>query len=184
MKKIELKFDDAKGEIFLENNSNVMLSRGQVAWLQREFEKVAGPATSVIMYKAARLYSQLAVSNIKKVMIKILGMISEEIVAKEMLKQLSIWGYGHGEFLELDFSIPYAKIKVTNSFNAIGYEKVDKPVCHFLRGIIAGASSIVTGREMHCLEIKCVAKGDEYCEFEVMTPEEEEKKRIPKAKGE
>jgi hypothetical protein len=38
MKKIELKFDDAKGEIFLENNSNVMLSRGQVAWLQREFE--------------------------------------------------------------------------------------------------------------------------------------------------
>lgn len=179
MKKVELKLDEEKGEIFLGNNHILMLSRGQVAWMQREFEKVAGPSTSAIMYKAARIYSQRAVSNIKKVLIKILGKISQEKAAQEMMKECERWGYGHAELLELDTSQPYARAKVTNSFNAMGYENSEKPVCHFLRGIFAGASSVVFEQEMHCSETKCIAKGDPHCEFEVITSEEEQKRRIP-----
>ena len=95
-----------------------------------------------------------------------------------MLKIFSSWGYGKLEFLELDGNKPYAKLKVTNSANAIGYEKSTKPVCHFIRGILAGAGTIIMETEMHCLETKCVAKGDEYCEFEVITKEELEKRKL------
>ena len=171
MEKIELKHDEEKGEILAEDNSVLMLSRGNLAHLQREFEKVMGPAASLIMYKSGSKYAQNVESNIKRGIIKLWAKLSMESVAKRMLKQFSGWGYGHAEILELNKATLYTRLRVTNSANALGYEKSKKPVCHFVRGIFAGAATILMDRKMGCLETKCVAKGDPYCEFEVITPE-------------
>ena len=43
--------------------------------------------------------------------------------------------------------------------------KSDKPNSQFYRGVLAGVFTSIFGREMVALETKCIAKGDEYCEF-------------------
>ncbi len=178
MEKIELCLDDKKGELFFGDNCNIMLSRSQIAWLQRELEKVIGPAYSSILYESAHIYAHHMISDIMDGVMKASGKLHKEQLAEEMVKQLAVWGYGRGEIVEIDLSVPYSKVKVVNSFNALDYEKTQKPVCHFLRGIIAGSSCIITGIEMYCLETKCVAVGDPFCEFEVIALDEAKRRRL------
>ncbi len=63
------------------------------------------------------------------------------------------------------------KVIVYDSFEAESYlkreGKTEKPVCHFLRGVLAGIISEVNGEKYKAVEKKCKAMGDEYCEFEV-----------------
>ena len=40
----------------------------------------------------------------------------------------------------------------------------DVPSSHFIRGMIAGLISSLSGREVRCVEVRCIAKGDERCE--------------------
>lgn len=42
-----------------------------------------------------------------------------------------------------------------------------EPVCWQLAGYIAGYCSEVFDMQLHCRETKCVAKGDDHCEFDV-----------------
>ena len=46
--------------------------------------------------------------------------------------------------------------------------KHKKPQSHFIRGVISGFASYVLGRIMVAKEIKCIAKGDDYCEFIIL----------------
>ena len=43
--------------------------------------------------------------------------------------------------------------------------KGDEPKSHLFRGFLAGYISALLGREVKVVEVKCVAKGDEACEF-------------------
>lgn len=43
----------------------------------------------------------------------------------------------------------------------------DKPICHLYVGSIAEAVHWATGREFEVTETRCMAKGDEYCRFEI-----------------
>lgn len=178
METIEIDFDEEKGELHMQNNPIAALTRGQLAWLQRECEKILGPAAAQIMYNSARVYSQEANSNIKSDIIKLLGQSSKEKVAKKMVERLGRWGYGKAELIKLDGETPYGKIKLENSANAIGYEEAQRPVCNFIRGIFAGGGTVLLDQEMHCIENKCKAMGHEHCEFEIITLEEEQKRRI------
>jgi len=56
-------------------------------------------------------------------------------------------------------------IRVENSFIARGYGNSEVPVCHFLRGYNAGLAEVLKGRDIDAEEVKCIAKGDECCEF-------------------
>jgi len=177
MDKIELEHDKEKGETFTKGSSVVILSRGNIAYLQREFEKIIGPAATYLVYDSSRMYAQSTRSNVKKD-ITDLADISKEEIGKIMLNQFSEHGYGIGEITEMDLSVPKILIKVTNSANTIGYRESEKPVCHFVRGLFAGAASVALERSMHCVETKCAAKGDSHCEFEIITAEEMEKRRL------
>jgi len=46
--------------------------------------------------------------------------------------------------------------------------KFKTPQSHFVRGIISGFASYILGKNMVAKEIKCIAKGDNYCEFIVL----------------
>ncbi|MCS7135881.1 MAG: V4R domain-containing protein [Nitrososphaerota archaeon] len=45
-----------------------------------------------------------------------------------------------------------------------------KPYSNFVRGVFAGFIAQLFGKQMKAEELKCIAKGDPYCEFEI-TPE-------------
>ena len=108
----------------------------------------------------------------------ILGRISQDRMGEELAKKLVYMGHGRAELVEIDYSNHYVKLRFYNSFNAIGYENSDKPVCHYMRGLFAAGGSVLLNDELHCIATKCKGMGHEYCEFEILTPEEEEKHKI------
>ena len=56
--------------------------------------------------------------------------------------------------------------KVENSYMARHLpERSDRPLCHLIRGHIAGVMEELTGWKMDAEETMCLAMGDEYCEF-------------------
>ena len=81
MEKITLSQDKEKGEIFLDGNSIVIMSRGNLASLQRDFERVMGPVATSIVYNSGREYAQNVQSNIKQSIIKLLTKISKDAIS-------------------------------------------------------------------------------------------------------
>lgn len=91
------------------------------------------------------------------------------------------WGLNDGRFIEavqnfyaelgwgkFDISENNGKeliITVENSFIARGYGKSDAAVCHFLRGYNAGLAEVLKNQNLEACETRCVAKGDDCCEF-------------------
>ncbi|NTW01302.1 MAG: histidine kinase [Oscillochloris sp.] len=65
----------------------------------------------------------------------------------------------------------YLLVEFLNSYLAEQYVRVmgpaTQPVCWQLAGYIAGYCSVVFEMDLHCRETKCVAKGDDHCEFAV-----------------
>ncbi len=63
-----------------------------------------------------------------------------------------------------------------NSYEAEEYLKTYgsslDPVCWTLVGYASGYSSGFMGRDTVCVETKCIAKGDPYCQYEIRTKEE------------
>jgi KaiC/GvpD/RAD55 family RecA-like ATPase/predicted hydrocarbon binding protein len=43
--------------------------------------------------------------------------------------------------------------------------RTDMPMGQYIAGTLAGATELVLGKKVRCHETKCVAKGDDYCEF-------------------
>jgi predicted hydrocarbon binding protein len=86
---------------------------------------------------------------------------------------LHAWeGFGLPKLASLDFNGSdkfQLVVEFRNSYLAEQYTRVfgpaSEPVCWQLAGYIAGYCSEVFGLNLHCRETKCVAKGDEYCEF-------------------
>ena len=58
-------------------------------------------------------------------------------------------------------------IRMDEGISSAGMLNVDKVICYFEAGIIAGALEVFLGSYVDVEEVKCWGKGDEYCEFEV-----------------
>ncbi|RLG75354.1 MAG: hypothetical protein DRO23_04285 [Thermoprotei archaeon] len=72
-----------------------------------------------------------------------------------------------------DYSIKFfslinnaASIKIYDSFECENV-KSDKPVSHFLRGILGGILFTIFRKEITVYETKCIAKGDKFCEYTI-----------------
>ncbi len=72
---------------------------------------------------------------------------------------------GWGKFNIDDSNENELVIRVENSFIARGYGNSKVEVCHFLRGYNAGLAEELKCRTIDAEEVRCVAKGDDCCEF-------------------
>ncbi len=64
-----------------------------------------------------------------------------------------------GEYIVRVYNSPYAQLPDGKVL------KLGRPACHLLAGIFAGGASRLLERPYMAEETKCIAKGDEYCEF-------------------
>jgi len=77
-------------------------------------------------------------------------------------------GLGIPELVRIDLEKPFIRVRIRENFEAEGLS-ADTPVCHFTRGLLAGALHYVKRVEVKVEEVKCRATGEEYCEF-VISP--------------
>nr|MDO8080423.1 ATPase domain-containing protein [Candidatus Freyarchaeota archaeon] len=73
---------------------------------------------------------------------------------------------GYGKFIgELDEKNNTLRVKHLNSTFCDRYTNLKKPTGFWISGVITGLYEIVTGKKCITEEVKCIAKGDEYCEY-------------------
>lgn len=97
--------------------------------------------------------------------------IKQMELAKWLTNSANIGGWGRMKFVAED---DFNKMFVIKVINGISKKiEADIPVDHFLRGQIAGgASAAFKNIDFDCIERKCIACGDNCCEF-VVKPRED-----------
>jgi len=119
---------------------------------------------AVLAYEAAKDAARQIVDLLRKE-----WKLNGENLLKASLELLEEMGIGR-----LTLVLPRLKlrrkivVRIEGSYIAKGVAKrSDRPVCHLIKGTIAGGLEALTGWKMDAEETKCLAMGDEYCEFTV-----------------
>jgi len=78
-----------------------------------------------------------------------------------------LFASGIAENVSTDIGYERIIVKVWNNIECslAKTKNLNKPFSHWLRGILAGFGSRYFGRRISAVEVKCIAKGDPYCEF-------------------
>lgn len=80
-------------------------------------------------------------------------------------------GYGAVEILKFEEGHPYVLVRIHRCAECELGRGAGKPFSQFIRGALAGFASELLKQKMFAREDKCLARGDPYCEFEIV-PEE------------
>jgi len=84
----------------------------------------------------------------------------------------NVAGWGTSELVSLDEPTSSGVFRTRNAVvSKYLVKKYSEPVCHIWRGLTAGGTTAVFKKDMDWVEIKCLGKGDDCCEF-VFKPRE------------
>ncbi len=75
-------------------------------------------------------------------------------------------GWAVPELKAFDAERKTASVVMRENFECMG-RKSSVGTSHFVRGHLAGAFTAIFGKEVKCEEVRCIAKGDEACEFQI-----------------
>ncbi|MFQ6076755.1 MAG: V4R domain-containing protein [Candidatus Bathyarchaeia archaeon] len=92
------------------------------------------------------------------------GVRGDELIRRVISYQGSL-GYGKMEIVACDLKTGEMVVRSRNPILGSQLRDFGAPVDFFLSGSLAGVMEFVTGRKVMCTERKCVARGDDYCEF-------------------
>jgi predicted hydrocarbon binding protein len=152
-------YDMEKGEIRIAGADWILMGASTFRDLVKGTEKILGPGAIMVWLEAGKQAGREFSGGLMR-----LGMEFEELPS--MLEEFFTQG-GWGKIqTEVDFTMKKAFVTIRNSATARQIE-TKEPVCHFIRGFIAGVCDIMFHGITECLETKCMAKGDAHCEFRV-----------------
>jgi hypothetical protein len=143
------------------NTRAVIMPRGMFWALWTAFEKIfTKSGLVVILYESGKKMGEHAAKRISKMF----GLRRKQLV--EALAQAGqATGWAITEIKEIKFKNCSATIVVKDGFEAAVWRRKPNPVCHWTKGYLAGYLSVVFNKPVEATETKCLAKGDEYCEF-------------------
>ena len=143
------------------NTRAVIMPRGMFWALWTAFERVfAHSGLIVVLYDSGKGMGEHAAKRISKMF----GLRGKQLM--EALAQAGqATGWAITEIRQIDFKSCSATIVVKDGFEAAVWQKKPYTVCHWTRGYLAGYLSVVFNKQVEATETKCLAKGDEYCEF-------------------
>ncbi|MEM4625355.1 MAG: 4-vinyl reductase [Candidatus Pacearchaeota archaeon] len=165
-----------EGEINLLGNRLVMLNASNILVLQEidktkmySVSKSTGESNIKTIIEHAQVYRGLKDQTIREI-IELSKRInhSEEGAIKTLQEIFNIYGLGKMIITNLDNKNKEAQTIIQNSSLALEQlkkGKSKKEVCIVTSGILAGTFTYLFNKNVDCIEIKCLAKGDEDCEF-------------------
>jgi predicted hydrocarbon binding protein len=93
--------------------------------------------------------------------------IGEERLLENLPELINIYvaqGWGIPELVHLEFEPLSATVRLDDCFECNDRSSI-VPVSNFIRGHLAGLAKAFFDKSIDCVETKCVARGDAYCEF-------------------
>ncbi len=158
-----LKFDLEQGGLFFKEVRYLLIRPETLMTFQKAVEKEIGEKASQILFQSGFVGGSLSSKKYREVF----GFSDLEIVhfMIEMGPQI---GWGRFELVTFDPVKKCLTINVHHSPFAKAYGSSSLPVCHFIRGVLSGMSSMIFGGEREGKELSCLAMGDPYCRFKIM----------------
>ncbi len=157
-----LKFN-ADGTITLAGLRFLLSNAVLVNSLLEQAVKLLGyKTTSEQVYNLYKTNGQAELGILLKTMNVSLDTSSPKQILEIFANYISANGSGITELTE--YTDAAMTFKVDHSLCSMS-ERSDKPMGQYLAGALAGAAELVLGKKVQCNETKCLAKGDNYCQF-------------------
>jgi predicted hydrocarbon binding protein/predicted amino acid-binding ACT domain protein len=127
------------------------------------FERILQPSgLAAVLYNAGKEVGDRAAKRLSE-MFNVEG---KELV-QAFAQAVKATGWGITEVSSIYMKKHSATIIVRECFEAVAWRKKPYNVCHWTRGYLAGYMSTVFGKPVEAFETKCIARGDQYCEFKI-----------------
>jgi len=144
-------FPGVRSIIFLEPDFQEMI---------KGFYEKLGETAAVFLYHLAYSGGKF----LAKYFSEKLGLKGKELLV-EILKAYQAGGWGKIELVECDFHKDRIVLRLHNSIECKIFKGSNKTASQFIRGHISGLLSELLKANVRVMESKCIAKGDQYCEF-------------------
>ncbi len=162
-----LRMNHVEGEVWLKQDLQLMIERPILsASIHGELIRLMGfDGAYAVLYEAAYKYGY---EDAKQY----LDYVSKSLKQPEAdFNDIFYASLGWGVWQTISIDLENARLHLRNwnradvkKFKEI-YGKQDECVCFVLQGFNAGICTTLFQRKMRTIEVKCVAKGDDYCEF-------------------
>jgi predicted hydrocarbon binding protein len=154
-------FSDETGSIHFNGVRYMIIRPETICTLQRLVEERLGDTAAEIFFMSGLTGGRLSAMKY----MELFGHSKEEAV-RYMCDMGGQIGWGKFILEEFDLSSETISIRVLNSPFAVCYGESEKPVCHLIRGIVAGVAFGVFGQPIKVVETHCLSKKDTFCRFE------------------
>ena len=131
---------------------------GILAKIRQKF----GSGGDVIIYEQGLAYGE----NQGAALFSFFGKTKALESIQELIKLYQSVGIGRPTISKFSLENPAATIKMYDSLECQG-RKTSVPYSQFIRGHICGLATVLYGRPMKVRETKCIASGDDHCEFQI-----------------
>lgn len=149
-----------KGNFLVLGNPSIIMSSETFVRMQKGAEEMLGfDGAAVLYYEAGKKSGENWIKRFSEEW----GLENQRFI-EAVQNHFADVGWGKFSIINGDEIV----VRVKNSFISNSYGESDRPVCHFLRGYNAGLAGAISGRSIDSEEVRCAAKGDDWCEF-VMT---------------
>lgn len=167
---IDCRVKGAEGRIVVDNfHYPITLTAGAPAMLIRRevftdtlkfMIKTYGSAGASLIYQLGKAAGQSDAEGLVKEM----GIERVLENLPELVYLYVAQGWGVPELVNLEFGPITATLRIHDNFECKGRDSL-VPTSHFIRGHLSGMAQVFFDRTIDCTELKCVSKGDPYCEF-------------------
>jgi predicted hydrocarbon binding protein len=138
----------------------VMMRAEYLTKMLASVRKEFGSGGEVIIYEEGRVYgNDVAVDYAER-----LGADLIRSNFSDVLKLYTALGWFKLEGLDENRQNGTVTMQTSGCFECEG-RKSQRPYSHFVRGHLGGFLSVLLGEELECEEVRCIAKGDRFCEF-------------------
>jgi len=159
----DLYFTPEKGGLFYKEVRYLLIRPEVLITFQKEVEKELGDKAGHILFLSGFQGGSLSSKKYREVF-----HLSDEEILRFMIEMGPQIGWGRFDLERFDPKNKSLSVKVYHSPFAEAYGVSQKPVCHFIRGVLSGMVSVIFEKECEITEIQCVAKGNPFCKFELV----------------
>lgn len=149
-----------KGKIELLRSDYMLIHVPAMAEICHEFSKIKGGKKK--LYDVGFESGGEVMKDFKKVL------PASRMVVSTMMELQEMMGWGKVSIKEFDMKKKHFEMQWESTIAQAMLDKFGKQkevTCSWSMGVMTGALSELTDTKLHAEEKKCIAKGDDYCEF-------------------
>ena len=157
-----------KGLVVVAGERSVLIPPSFITLLQDRVMKEKGEKWRKIFYEAGKKALEEIAPTYR--MLIMIPRDSEASKKKLIDGVVEIWSWmscGKPKVTKMDFKRNKFTFRLYDSVIAKPYIGRGQMMCDYFSGVIAGGFGSLLRTELKCREIKCIAHGDEFCEFEI-----------------